>query len=137
MKKLIIMGLAGDPSPADYPDCEVWTVGRNHHNGASKYFELHGLDFYGHKMERPSKSVYDFAHTFNLPINNTICYMLVLAHILGYTDIKIVGSPLIAKNEYIKERPAVAYLIGYMSAFGAHIEWLGGIDNIDYGYERL
>ena len=54
----------------------------------------------------------------------------------GYTEIKIIGSPMEAKSEYIEQRPALAYICGYLNAKGIKVDWVDGPKNINYGRKR-
>ena len=119
MKKLIILGKAhvqgkaGIDAKVDYPDCEVWTVGTHKIKNADRYYEFHGLGIAGREMVRDVCLGTKVA-AGHLPLNNSICVMLVEAYYENYKDIEILGSSMVARDEYIKQRAALAMCIGYI-----------------------
>jgi len=123
MKKLIILGKAPVPgkqcldAKVDFPDCEVWTVGTHKIKNADRYYEFHGLEVAGRKMVR-DVSWWTKQKAEELPLNNSICVMLMEAYYEGYKDITILGSPMIARDEYIRQRAALALCIGYLRGWG-------------------
>lgn len=143
MKKLIILGKAPVKgkqcidAKVDFPDCEVWTVGTHKIKNADRYYEFHGLEVAGRTMVRDVwRGVKMLADT--IPLNNSICVMLTQAYFEGYEDIEILGSPMIARDEYIKQRAALAMCIGYirgMSDECVHIVWPDEPEKINY-FER-
>jgi hypothetical protein len=139
-KKLIILGKAPVKGKqcldarVDFPDCEVWTVGTHKIEHADRYYEFHGLNVAGREMVRDVLSEVRAMGAF-VPLNNSICVMLVQAYIEGYEDIEILGSPMIAKDEYIKQRAALAMCIGYIRGATherVHIKWPDEPEYIDY-----
>jgi hypothetical protein len=139
MKKLIILGkapVAGKQcidAKVDFPDCEVWTVGTHKIKNADRYYEFHGIDVPGRTMVRDvCEGVKKIAEV--LPVNNSVCAMLMEAHFEGYSDIAILGSPMIARDEYLKQRAALAMCIGYIrgAVLNAKIEWTGEPEKINY-----
>ena len=50
-----------------------------------------------------------------MPVNNSISALAVYAWLTGYTEIKIKGCAMVAKNEYLEQRPAVAYVVGFLN----------------------
>lgn len=140
MKKLIILGKApvkdkaGEDAKIDYPDCEVWTVGTHKIKNADRYYEFHGLSVEGREMVR-DVSTGTRLLSLLLPLNNSVCVMLVEAYFEGYKDITILGSPMIARDEYLKQRAALAMCIGYIRGLtheSVHIEWPDEPENISY-----
>ena len=139
MKKLIILGKApvqgkaGIDAKVDYPDCEVWTVGTHKIKNADRYYEFHGLNVPGREMVRDVcegvKKIADI-----LPVNNSVCAMLMEAHYEGYSDITILGSPMIARDEYLKQRAALAMCIGYIrgAVFNTNIVWPDEPEKVNY-----
>lgn len=119
MKKLIILGKApvkgkaGIDAKIDYPDCEVWTVGTHKIKNADRYYEFHGLNVPGREMVR-DVSWWTKQKADELPMNNSICVMLMEAYYEDYKDVTILGSPMIARDEYIKQRAALAMCVGYL-----------------------
>ena len=101
--------------------------------GADKYFELHGIKV---KHENTVYELPDEVYGQGLPINNSVSALLVHAVLLGYTDIALVGCPMNARDEYIQERPALAFVVGYMAAKGIRLSWDGMVENLDYGKKR-
>ena len=140
MKKLIILGKAsvqgkaGIDAKVDYPDCEVWTVGTHKIKNADRYYEFHGIDVPGREMVRDVSTDTKLMGTL-LPLNNSVCIMLAEAYFEGYTDIAILGSPMIARDEYLKQRAALAMCIGYIRGLtheNVHIKWPDEPENISY-----
>lgn len=118
-KKLIILGKAPVvgkqclDAKVDFPDCEVWTVGTHRIKNADRYYEFHGLEVTGRKMVR-DVSWWTKQKASELPLNNSVCVMLMEAYYEGYKDITILGSPMTARDEYIEQRAALAMCIGYL-----------------------
>lgn len=140
MKRLVILGKAPVPGKAgvdakvDFPDCEVWTVGTHKIKNADRYYEFHGLEVEGRTMIRDVWS--DVKVMANLlPLNNSVCVMLVQAYAEGYRNVAILGSPMIARDEYLKQRAALAMCIGYLRGMTREemcIEWPDEPEKIDY-----
>lgn len=143
MKKLIVLGKApvpGNPcfdAKVDFPDYEVWTVGTHKIKNADRYYEFHGLEVAGREMVRDVCSeVKTLARC--IPLNNSVSVMLAQAFFEGYEHIEILGSPMIAKHEYITQRAALAMCIGYlrgMSQENVFIKWPDEPEKINY-FER-
>lgn len=140
MKKLIILGKApvqgkaGVDAKVDYPDCEVWTVGTHKIKNADRYYEFHGLDVPGREMVRDVISEVKTCAEL-IPLNNSVSVMLAEAFFEGYKDITILGSPMIARDEYLKQRAALAMCIGYfrgMSHENVYIKWPDEPDKVNY-----
>lgn len=143
MKKLIILGkapVAGKQcldAKVDFPDCEVWTVGTHKIEHADRYYEFHGLSIGGREMVRDVCTEVKMVSSL-LPLNNSISVMLMEAFYEGYRDIEILGSPMIAKDEYQKQKPALAMCIGFClgnSRDDIQISWDGAPELVNY-YER-
>ena len=142
MKKLIILGTAPVKgkqcidAKVDFPDCEVWTVGTHKIKNADRYYEFHGLEVAGREMVR-DVSWWTKQKASELPLNNSVCVMLMEAYYEGYKDITILGSPMIARDEYIKQRAALAMCIGYIRGlpYMYHVEWPDEPEKINY-FER-
>lgn len=133
MKNLIISGKANSNLKIDQirqENSEVWLCGTDERNGADLYFELHHLKT---KHSNVVCCLPAEVYEFNLPINNTICAMLVYAYLKGYRKIDIVGCPMIAKDEYIRQRPALAYVVGWLNGKGLEVNWSHCPHNINYG----
>ena len=134
--KLLITGCANDQYPTEQikeKGYELWMLGIDKRPGADRYFELHGLPGYHAEATRELPAeVYESG----LPINNSICALLVYAWQSGYTEIKIIGSPMEAKSEYIEQRPALAYICGFLNAKGIKVNWVDGPKNINYGRKQ-
>ena len=140
MKKLIILGKApvqgktGIDAKVDYPDYEVWTVGTHKTKNADRYYAFHGLDVPGREMVRDVISEVKTCAEL-IPLNNSVSVMLAEAFFEGYEDITILGSPMIARDEYLKQRAALAMCIGYfrgMSHENVHIEWPDEPEKVNY-----
>ena len=144
MKKLIILGKApvkgkaGEDAKVDYPDCEVWTVGTCKIKNADRYYEFHGLPTSADRHVFRGVSDDVKAVSSLLPVNNSISAMLLEAYFEGYKDIEILGCPMIAKEEYQKQKPALAMCIGFClgnSRDDIQISWDGAPELVNY-YER-
>lgn len=135
-KKLIICGCGNDEIPTEEvreKGWELWYLGVDIRDGADRYFELHGLP--GRHAEATRK-LPEAVYEQGLPINNSICALLVYAWLEGYTDIKVKGSPMIAKREYVEQRPALAYTVGFLNGYGIKVDWTDGPQNINYGRKQ-
>lgn len=140
MKKLIILGkalVAGKlclDAREDFPDYEVWTVGTHKINNADRYYEFHGLDVPGRTVVRDVISEVKTCAEL-IPLNNSVSVMLAEAFFEGYKDITILGSPMIARDEYLKQRAALAMCIGYfrgMSHESVYIKWPDEPEKVSY-----
>lgn len=140
MKKLIILGKAtvqgktGIDAKVDYPDCEVWTVGTHRIKNADRYYEFHGIDVPGREMVRDVCLGTRIAAQ-HLPVNSSVCAMLIEAYYEDYKDIEILGSPMVARDEYLKQRAALAMCIGYIrgaSHGGVTIVWPDEPERVNY-----
>ena len=133
MKKLIICGKGNDHIPLNEiaeEGAEIWLHGTDRRDGADWYFELHGID------TGRENTVYEIPETVygtGLPINNTICAMLVCAWLSGYQEIRLCGAPLEATNEYQDQKPAVAFIVGFLKGKGLKITWDEGPQDKGYG----
>ena len=133
MKKLIICGKGNDHIPLNEiagPDDETWLHGTDPRDGADWYFELHGID------TGRENTIYEMPETIykaGLPINNTICAMLVCAWLSGYQEIRLCGAPLEATDEYQDQKPAVAFIVGFLKGKGIKVTWDEGPENKNYG----
>ena len=143
MRKLIILGKAPVigkqciDAKVDFPDCEVWTVGTHKIEHADRYYEFHGLEVAGREMVRDVWSEVKLLGLL-IPLNNSISVMLAQAYFEDYKDIVILGSPMIAKDEYLKQRSALAMCIGYIRGISretVHIEWPEEPEKLNY-FER-
>jgi len=108
-------------------------LGTDNREGADRYFELHGIKV---EHENTAYELPDAVYNQGLPINNSISALLVYAVLSGYTNIAIVGAPMNARDEYIQERPALAFLVGYFAAKGIKLSWDGMVENLNYGKKR-
>lgn len=136
MRKLYIVGKANSPEAREQfaePEAEVWMLGTDNREGADKYFELHGITV---EHENTIYELPDAVYNQGLPINNSISALLVYAVLSGYTNIAIVGAPMNARDEYIQERPALAFLVGYFAAKGIKLSWDGMVENLNYGKKK-
>ena len=141
MKKLIILGKAtvqgktGIDAKVDYSDCEVWTVGAHKIKNADRYYEFHGLPLSEDRPVFRDVSNDVKAVSSLLPVNNSISAMLLEAYFEGYRDIEILGCPMIAKDEYQKQKPALAMCIGFClgnSRDSIRISWDGAPEFVNY-----
>lgn len=112
--KAPVIGKKGLHAHDDWPGCVVWTVGTAEIDDADRYFEFHGLEYRNREMTRTlSKDVSHFA--MFLPLNNSVCAMLVQAYLEGYKDITIAGCPMKTCAEYIEQARAVAMCVGFFN----------------------
>ena len=132
-KSLVICGKANMTEPVSRlktKDSHLWMCGTDPREGADCYFELHGLPSpHKNTVRSLPKEVY----MQKLPVNSTICAMLVYAYISGYRRISIEEAPMTAQNEYLEQRAAVAYICGWLSAKGVEIRWEGIPGSENYG----
>ena len=136
MKKLIICGKANmEKSVAEIKEknSELWMCGTDKREGADRYFELHGIKV---KHENVTTELPAKVYELGLPVNNTICALLVFAYLSGYTKVTVLGAPMNATHEYIEQRPALAYVVGYLNASRMKIEWEGIPQTINYGNKK-
>lgn len=126
MNKLVILGKGyrkTSLSEIKKQGYEIWTVGTfddPEENLVDKFFEWHGLNYKNRKMYRDYP---EYLKNSKLPLNNSICNMLVIAYHEGYQDVVILGAPMETKEEYIIEKPAMIYCIGYLNALGMNIHY--------------
>lgn len=132
MKKLVIMGKVATVTPEEVKknNVELWMCGTDVREGADLYFELHGLPC---KHSNVQREVDPEVYSFGLPINNSISVMLMTAYLKGYKKIDILGSPLDANHEYLKQRPALACVVGFLMAKGLKVNWVDMPENENYG----
>lgn len=137
MKNLIISGKANITIPAEglkKQGSELWLCGTDTREGADCYFELHGL---GVPHQNVIRELPEEVYNQGLPVNNTICAMAVYAYLKGYKNIQIIGAPMDAKDEYLKQRPALAYVCGYLNAKGMNVIWDVIPETINYGKKKV
>ncbi|MCR4627388.1 MAG: hypothetical protein K5640_07035 [Treponema sp.] len=136
MKKLIICGKANIELAVDEfkeKNSELWMLGTDPRNGADKYFELHGIKV---NHENTVYELPDEVYEQGLPINNSISALLIHGWLQGYKTIEIIGAPMNARDEYINERPSLAFVVGYIAAQGVKLSWDGMVENTDYGRKK-
>lgn len=131
-RTLVIMGNA--PSSYD-PDCEceVWVLGTNKTswvNAADRFYEFHDLPVPDESKRWDfSKISVDTMRARGFPLHNSICYMVAQALLEErHKEILVLGSPCKTKEEYLRERPSLAYLIGYAKGRGITVFWEGGLE---------
>ena len=143
-KKLIILGKAPVKGKqcldarVDFPECEVWTVGTHKIEHADRYYEFHGLTISADRSVFRDVSNDVKAVSSLLPVNNSISAMLLEAYFEGYRNIDILGCPMVARDEYLKQKPALAMCIGFClgnSRDNIQISWDGAPELVNY-YER-
>ena len=134
--KLLITGCANDQYTTEQireDGYELWMLGVDKRDGADRYFELHGIE--GHHP-KATRELPEAVYEQGLPINNSISALVVYAWLEGYTEIKIIGSPMEARSEYIQQRPALAYVVGFLNGKGIKVDWVDGPKNINYGRKQ-
>lgn len=132
-KKVIICGRSNRARPTEEvreEGWELWYLGTETRDGGDKYFELHDIPC---RHQGAIRELPDEVYTQGMPVNNSISALAVYAWLTGYTEIKIKGCAMVAKNEYLEQRPAVAYVVGFLNGKGIKCEWTDGPENINYG----
>ena len=109
---------------------EVWMCGTDERQGGDLYFELHGLDV---PHVNVCRKIPEKVYQQNLPINNTVSALVVLAWLEGYSEINVYGCPMAFKDEYIEQKPALAYALGFVAGHGISVYWPDLPKNLDYG----
>ena len=51
-------------------------------------------------------------------------------------EVLITGCPQDSQEEYIKERPALAMIVGYLKGLGKKIIWENSPKNLNYGKQK-
>lgn len=111
---------------------EVWMLGVDTRDGADAYYELHGVPSKHKCIRGLPESVYQQ----DLPINNSISALIVLAVLKGYKEIHVLGSPMVGREEYEFQRPALGFVCGWANGKGVFCDWVDLPKNIDYGKGR-
>lgn len=131
MKKLVIAG----KGHYDYTvrqlhnmGYEVWTVGTSGAKDCDRYYEFHNLP----SQEPCFRDIPEEVKHMELPLNNSICIMLAIAKVEQYDEVLILGCEMRAKEEYIEQKPALAYIVGLFSGQGMKINWSDLPKNINY-----
>jgi hypothetical protein len=120
----------------------VWTLGRNADPDCDRYYELHGLQTkHPEKLVRRNlhSVVYGMCEKEGLPLNCSACGM-ALETLLekDVEEVLITGCPQDSQEEYIKERPALAMVVGYLKGVrgGQKIFWENAPENLKYGKQK-
>lgn len=132
-KKVIICGRSNRTVPTEEvreDGYELWYLGTETRDGGDKYYELHDIPC---RHEGAIRKLPDEVYRQGLPINNSVTALMVYAWLEGYTDIIVKGNAMVAQVEYLEQRPAVAYVVGYLNGKGIHVTWTDGPKNINYG----
>ena len=132
-KKVVICGRSNRTVPTEEvreEGYELWYLGTETRDGGDKYYELHDIPC---RHEGAIRKLPDEVYRQGLPINNSVTALMVYAWLEGYTEIKVKGNAMVAKVEYLEQRPAVAYVVGWLNGKGIHVEWTDGPKNINYG----
>lgn len=134
MKDLIIIAKGPakfKPINLKTEDNEIWMLGTDPRAGGDFYFELHNIKITNH--QNVIYEVPDVIYELGLPINNSISALLVYAYILGFKNVELLCCPMDGAGEYESQRPALAYVIGYLNGRGMNIKWPDLPKNKDYG----
>ena len=132
-KKVVICGRSNRAVPTEEvreEGYELWYLGTETRDGGDKYYELHDIPC---RHEGAIRKLPDEVYRQGLPINNSVTALMVYAWLEGYTDIIVKGNAMVAKVEYLEQRPAVAYVVGWLNGKGIRVEWTDGPKNINYG----
>lgn len=125
VNNLIICGKANQDIPVEKlrknKTDEVWLCGTDKRKGADLYFEIHGIKT-SHKnvVEKFSKEVYN--NGCGLTVSNTISGMLIYAWQHGYTDIEMLGTPMILE-QYRSQRGCVEHIVNWLNENGLCVIW--------------
>ena len=131
-RTLVIMGNA--PSIYDYDvNVELWVLGTCKSpiiHIADRVFEFHDLPVPDESKRWDfSKISVETMRARGFPLHNSICYMVAQALLEErHKEILVLGSPCKTKEEYLRERPSLAYLIGYAKGRGITVFWEGGLE---------
>ena len=129
-RTLVIMGNA-PTSYVIHSSCELWVLGTSRTSmTADRYFEFHNLPVPDESKRWDfSKISVDTMGARGFPLHNSICYMVAQALLEErHKEIIVLGAPCKAKEEYLKERPSLAWLMGYAKGRGITIFWEGGLE---------
>ena len=126
MEKLVILGKG--PRSISLKQIKsqgykIWTVGTFDDPEdclVDRFYEWHGLHYKNRNMHREYP---EYLKKSVLPLNNSICNMLLIAYHEGYKDVVILGAPMELTEEYRVEKPALIYCIGYLNALGMNISY--------------
>lgn len=132
-KKVVICGRSNREVPTEQvreEGYELWYLGTEQRDGGDKYYELHDIPC---RHEGAIRELPEEVYKQGLPVNNSISALMIYAWLEGYTEIKVKGCAMVAKVEYLEQRPAVAYVAGFLNGKGIHVEWTDGPKNINYG----
>lgn len=143
--KIAIVGLA-QPHPTGKElkarGYTVWTLGRNSDPDCDRYYELHGLPTcHDEKQVRRELHtvIYGLCEKEGLPLNCSACGM-ALETLLeeNVEEVYITGCPQDSQEEYIRERPALAMVVGYLKGVrgGQKIFWENAPENLKYGKQK-
>lgn len=108
---------------------EIWMLGVDSRDGADVYYELHGVPSPHECIRGLPQSVYEQG----LPINNSISALIVLAVLKGYKEIHVLGSPMMGREEYEEQRPALGFVCGWANGVGVFCDWVDLPKNKNYG----
>ena len=130
-RSLIICGNARSIAPEELIGSETWGLKTGSVPNLDMYWDFHGIPFTGvvHNIEEiPIEKL----HKEGLPLMNSICILLAHAIYSGnYSMIQLKGCPLRDKTEYIRQKPALAFLVGLAKGRGIKIHWeQSGLDFI-------
>lgn len=131
-KTLVILGNA--PTTYDFDIAtELWVLGTIKSpiiNIADRVFEFHNLPVPDESKRWDFRKIsVDTMRTRGFPLHNSICYMVAQALLEErHKEILVLGAPCKAKEEYLKERPSLAWLIGYAKGRGITVFWEGGLE---------
>lgn len=117
-KKVIICGRSNREQTSDQvreEGWELWYLGTEEREGGDRYYELHDIPC---RHAGAIRTLPERVYEQGLPVNNSICALMVYAWLEGYTEIKVKGCAMIAKTEYIEQRPAVGYVAGFLNGKG-------------------
>lgn len=135
MKELVISGKANQRETfaelrGRLNGADVWACGTDARDGADLYIELHGIET---GRQNTLREIPEAVYGLGLPINNTICAALCLAWLKGCEKVTVAGCPMDASDEYKEQKPALAWVCGWLNAKGMKVVWEDGPKNIDYG----
>lgn len=113
---------------------EVWTLGTHPFPCAQRYYEFHGLSYgSGAPLREYIRTAPEEVYRMGVPVNNSIIALMLIAFLEGAETITLLGCPMSEREEYIREKPAVAECVGFLRGKGVNIDWSDEPKNLEYG----
>ena len=147
-RDIVICGSGPSLFDVDFTDrsVEYWTVGSLHHtlgDDIDLYFCLHGDDPHEKAIpdtvnqltqeSYPLEEIYDKYKSKYF--TSSIAYMIAYAIYCKVDSIRLEGIGLDYADEYMHQKPAVAYWLGRAEGEGIKVSWIKLTPPFLYGYE--